>query len=74
MDYLQKIEEIAKDVFNVNYLRPAQEAVITKIVENAFLKQKSDSITEELRNDKDFLTKHGLTETDMRIMSDLILF
>ena len=36
--------------------------------------QKSDSITEELRNDKDFLTKHGLTETDMRIMSDLILF
>ncbi len=45
MDYLQKIEETAKDVFNVNYLRPAQEAVITKIVENAFLKQKSDSIT-----------------------------
>ena len=36
--------------------------------------QKSDSITEELRNDKDFLTKHGLTVTDMRIMSDLILF
>ena len=42
---MNEVEKVLKEVFHLRYLKPSQETIITRILENSRKKEEKDSIT-----------------------------